>query len=201
MSVTLPRGCDAHEVPFVAVRVGVGRGTLGGVPRTVVAPPADPGVAARTRGLGAFALVIGAVTLAACGDEGGNAERFCGQIAADVSAVVAPDLSTVDGLEIALAHYRELAELAPAGVAPDWEVLVTNLETASTVVPGDEASMQRAVTQAYASEGAAVRVRDWLLANCGVDLGPVTTIAPQGPVTPRLEPAPSSAPDTGDGDG
>ncbi len=135
-------------------------------------------------------LVLGAT---ACSDDGGDAERFCGEIEADVAAVVAPDLSTLAGLEAALAHYRDLADLAPAAVEPDWVVLLTNLETASTVVPGDEASLQRAVTQAYASEGAAVRVRDWLLTNCGVDLGPVTTIAPQTPVTPRLEPAPGES--------
>jgi hypothetical protein len=190
-------------VPVDAVRLGVDRGTLGDVPRTVVAPPADDGAVrparARVDALVIGVVALGALALTACGEEGGNAERFCGEIAADVSAVVAPDLSTVDGLEVALAHYRELADLAPAGVAPDWEVLVTNLETASTVVPGDEASMQRAVTQAYASEGAAVRVRDWLLANCGVDLGPVTTIAPQSPVTPQLEPAPGSSPGTDGG--
>ena len=58
---------------------------------------------------------------------------------------------------------------------------MVNVETASTVVPDDPESMQRTAAVAYATEKSAVAVRDWILDNCGVDLGPVTTIAPQGP--------------------
>ena len=53
-----------------------------------------------------------------------------------------------------------------------------NFETASTVEPDDPESVQRAARQAYATERSAVAVADWLLTNCGVDLGPVATIVP-----------------------
>jgi hypothetical protein len=49
------------------------------------------------------------------------------------------------------------------------------------VEPDDPESVQRAVAVAFATERSAVAVRNWILANCGVDIGPVATIAPQDP--------------------
>ena len=62
-----------------------------------------------------------------------------------------------------------------------WRDLLLNVETASTVVPEDPESVQRTVAVAFATEKSAVAVRNWVLTNCGVDLGPVATIAPQDP--------------------
>ena len=59
-----------------------------------------------------------------------------------------------------------------------------NYETASTVDPADPASVQRSLARAYQTEESAVAVHDFLLANCNVDLGPVATIVPHGPVAP-----------------
>jgi hypothetical protein len=54
--------------------------------------------------------------------------------------------------------------------------------------------MQRAVAVAFATERSAVAVRNWILANCGVDIGPVTTIAPQDPAaTTTLPPGVSTS--------
>jgi hypothetical protein len=134
------------------------------------------------------ALVAVAVTVlaVACGRGGGSdAERFCGEIGNDIVAVITPSIGSEEQLDTTLAHYRMLADLAPAAIEPEWRDLVLNLETASTVVPQDPDSMQRAVAQAYATERSAVAVRDWLLANCSIDLGPVATITPHERVTPR----------------
>jgi hypothetical protein len=142
----------------------------------------------------ALAAACGGVLLAACGDDGGpDAGAFCAEIRTDSASVVNPPLATEADVEAALDRYRELGDLAPEGVAEEWSALVLNLETASTVVPNDPDSVQRAVAQAYATERSAVIVREWLLANCGVDLGPVTTIAPQGRPTPATQP-PSTDP-------
>lgn len=130
---------------------------------------------------------------AACGDDvGSDAERFCGELVADPSSVVAPPLGTPEELDATLERYRELADLAPVAVEDDFRSILTSLETASTVVPDDPDSVQRAVAQAYASERSAVAVRDWALANCGVDLGPVATIVPHGP---SVTPPPVTGPD------
>lgn len=134
-----------------------------------------------------------AVAGAGCGsDDGSDAERFCGEIGLDPAAVVAPPLGTEEELELALERYRALAELAPVAIEGEWRVVLLSLETATTVEPSDPESVQRAVAQAYASERSAVAVHAWVMANCGVDLGPVATITPQGP---SVTPPPATVPD------
>jgi hypothetical protein len=123
------------------------------------------------------------VLAAGCGgdDDGGDAEAFCAEVGANQGAIVNPALATDDDVEATVGLYRELGELAPLAIGDEWDDLVVNVETASTVTPDDPESVQRAVATAYATERSAVAVRDWVLSNCGVDLGPVATIAPQGP--------------------
>jgi hypothetical protein len=142
----------------------------------------------------ALTAACGTALFAACGGDGGpDAAAFCEELRADSASVVNPPLATEADVAATLERYRDLGELAPEGVAEEWSALVLNLETASTVVPSDPESVQRAVAQAYATERSAVVVRDWLLDNCGIDLGPVTTIAPQGRPTPATQP-PSTDP-------
>lgn len=134
------------------------------------------------RRLIATALVVGALVVSACSNTGSSdAERFCTEVGADPGAIVAPPLDSALAVEDTLSHYRQLLDLAPLGIEQEWEVLLVTLETATTVVPEDPASMQRAMAQAFASERSAVEVHEWVLANCGIDLGPVTTISPHGP--------------------
>ena len=77
-------------------------------------------------------------------------------------------------------------------IEPHWQALVLNYETASTVDPADPESVQRVVHRAYATERSAVAVKDWLLTNCQVDLGSISTIVPAAPPPPT-----SSVPTTG----
>jgi hypothetical protein len=135
-----------------------------------------------------LALAVLATMVAGCGDDdAGDAERFCGEIQQDIATVVSPTLTTDDDLDELLTRYRELGELAPLAVENHWRMIVKNLETASTVVPADPDSVQRAVAQAYATERSAVAVQRWLLANCAIDIGPVATITPQDPVRPTYD--------------
>jgi hypothetical protein len=148
-----------------------------------------------------LALAVLGTVAAGCGDDdasGGDAERFCGEIQQDIAAVVSPTLTTEDDLDELLARYRELGDLAPLAVEGHWAVIVRNVETASTVVPTDPASVQRAVAQAYATERSAVAVQRWLLANCGIDIGPVATITPQDPVRPTYDDDVNDSDDDGD---
>ena len=78
---------------------------------------------------------------------------------------------------------ERIADVAPLAIEPHWQALVLNYETASTVDPTDPASTQRAYARAYQTERSAVAVHDFLLANCNVDLGPVTTIVAHSPAT------------------
>lgn len=163
--------------------------------------PPRPAPRPAARALLASALVAGAVVATiGCGAEGADAERFCGEIATRPEAVVSPTIASEDDLDEVLAHYRMLADLAPLAIAEEWQALVTNLETASTVVPSDDESLQRALAQAYATERSAVEVQRWLAANCSIDLGPVATIVPHDPVVPAVD-WPDEADRTDDVDG
>ena len=68
--------------------------------------------------------------------------------------------------------------------------MILNLETADSVVPDDPESLQAAIRRAYATERSAVAVRDWLLANCNVDLGPIATVVPAAAPPPPASTVP-----------
>lgn len=128
-------------------------------------------------------LTLGA---AGCGDDApaSDARRFCSEAAAQRDMIVAPPLGTEQELTATLDFYRLMGQLAPVAIAEEWNDLVATLETASTVVPGDAESEQRAAIAAYATERSASEVATWLQRNCGVEI-PITTIAPQGNVPAR----------------
>ncbi|MCU0261234.1 MAG: hypothetical protein MUE78_09465 [Ilumatobacteraceae bacterium] len=153
----------------------------------------------RLRRIVALVVALASSALGACSDDGaaGDGERFCGEIQADPAAIVDPALATDADLDALLERYRELADLAPQAISEEWDAIVLNVETASTVVVDDPESVQRAVAQAYATEVAAVEVQRWLRVNCGVDIGPVATITPQGPVSPPTPPSTGSVPAAG----
>src|SRR5215212_370296 len=133
-------------------------------PRAVVAPVLVP--------------VLLAAVLAACGDDGvdADAERFCGEARDRRDTIVAPPMATQTELEASLEFFRLMGELAPLEITQQWNDLVVAMETASTVVPGDADSEQRAAIQAYATERSAYEVATWLKRYCAVDI-PLTTIA------------------------
>jgi hypothetical protein len=125
-----------------------------------------------------MSALAAAALLSACGsgDSGGDAERFCGEVQANTRAIVKPRIRTSEDVESLLTLYRDLGELAPLAIHADWDALILNYETASTVAPNDPESVQRVAARAYATEQSAVAVHDWLLANCAVDIGPVSTV-------------------------
>ena len=126
--------------------------------------------------LAALGLITGCST-----SEGSDAERFCGEVAADPIALVAPLVTNEDQLIATIDHYEMLIRLAPVDIEAEMMRILIAIQTAASVDPEDEDSLQDAALTAYASESAAVRVAEWLQAWCGVDIGPVTTITPHGP--------------------
>lgn len=133
------------------------------------------------RSLSVFAL---GASILACGngEVRSDAEQFCGEASARRDMILTPPLSTEQEVAATLDFYRLMGQLAPLAIAKQWNDLVINLETANTLIPGDPASEQRVAIQAYATERSAFEVATWLKKNCGLDLGPITTIAPQAPV-------------------
>jgi hypothetical protein len=122
--------------------------------------------------------VLLAAGLVACGDDdpAGDAERFCGEIEVNQATLFSPDITTPIEIERVIGLYREIGEFAPLSIEAEWDQLVLNYETASTVVPSDDTSVQAAAEQAYQSEASAARVKQWLIDNCALDIGPVATI-------------------------
>ena len=111
--------------------------------------------------------------------DGPDASRFCGEIQANQAALFAPDLTSTAQIAPLIELYRSVGELAPLAVEQDWDQLVRNYETAATVIPGDDASMQIAAAEAYQSEKSAATVKQWLIDNCALDIGPIATIVAQ----------------------
>ena len=141
------------------------------------------------------AVVAAFAALAACGsDEPPSAERFCGEVAANKEALTNPQLVYTDDIAPLLDLYRTIGDLAPLGVEEDWNQIVSAYETASTVVVGDQESEQAALSAIYSSEKSAAAVETWLMENCAVDIGPVFTIVPQGPVTVTVPPSDTTVP-------
>lgn len=113
------------------------------------------------------------------GEDQSDASRFCGEIEANQTALTAPNLTVPAQIEALLDLYREIGEFAPLAIEAEWDQLIVNYETASTVVPGDEASQQAAIATALQSEQSAARVKTWLVENCALDIGPVDTLVQQ----------------------
>jgi hypothetical protein len=130
--------------------------------------------------IAAPASLASALVLVACGGGGParSAEAFCGAITTHQVALVEPTLASELDIATTLDLYREVGRTAPLSIQEEWDAVVTNLETASTVVPSDPDSVQRAVAQAYATERSAAAVHDWLRDHCAIEFGPVGTIAP-----------------------
>jgi hypothetical protein len=125
-------------------------------------------------------LVV-AAGLASCSDRSsaGDAQRFCGEIEANSDELFTPEIGATTDIDPLLDLYRDIGRLAPLAIETEWDQLVLNYETASTVVPGDEASLQAATARAYQSEESAAAVQKWLIENCALDIGPVATIVAQ----------------------
>lgn len=135
------------------------------------------------------------VALAAVGcsrdEPDSDAERFCGEAAANTALIVEPPIATEAELAATLDFYRLMGQLAPVAIATEWNTILHVYETASTVVPGDAESEQRVAMTAYAAEPSAYAVKVWLERNCGVTI-PIVTIAPQAPVPARTLPPPTT---------
>ena len=122
------------------------------------------------------------ISLAACGDDdAGNAERFCGEIAANKDQLTNPELASSDDIQPLIDLYTKIGDLAPLSIQKEWNQIASAYETASTVVVDDPDSVQVATAAIYSAEASAAKVDTWLRTNCAVDIGPVVTLVPHQP--------------------
>lgn len=102
-------------------------------------------------------------------------QAYCDDVQNNLTALDAPSIATEQDIDATLALYRSIAKEAPVGVQPEWQELVASLETAATVNPTDQTSMQRAADKARSTQPAAIRIQQYTSHECGVDIGVVPT--------------------------
>lgn len=143
----------------------------------------------------ARAVVVGAVfvtAITACGEAPRSAERYCGEVQTNLVAIATPNIATSDDITATLDAYRAVAEQAPAAIEPEWQVMISSLETAATVVPNDPASMARVTDAALSSQPAATRIQQYTQQTCGTAIG--TPPPPTNPVTATTLPPDDTTP-------
>ena len=135
------------------------------------------------RGLVSVVLVCASFAMAAgCSSATPNKmQAYCDEVQNNLAALDAPKIATQQDIDATLELYRSIAAGAPVGVQPEWQELVSSLETAATVNPTDQTSMQRAADKARSTQPAAIRIQQYTSHECGVDIGVVP--ARTNPVT------------------
>jgi hypothetical protein len=144
-------------------------------------------LAAPTRALAALALTI-AAGFTACGDDPQqrSESNYCAQVNTHLADLSAPVLAVPADIDRVLDAWRTVARSAPLAIEAEWDTMVNNVETASTVDPNDPASMQRVADTARRSEPAANLVITYTRQKCGADIAagaPATTAPPADPST------------------
>ena len=98
-----------------------------------------------------------------------------------------------------VARWERLLERSPLAIERDVETVTDLFRAASRVDPTDPAAVQSLADQSYASNSAAVAVRDWVMSTCAVDIATGLQIAPPRtapPTTAAPEPTPETPPDS-----
>ena len=137
-------------------------------------------VAARLLVLAAAALPV---ALTACSDTPQRTEsNYCTQVNDHLSDLNAGAITTDADIARVLDAWRSVADVAPIAIEAEWSAMVRNVETAATVDPNDQASLQKVADIARESEPAANRVIAYTRQKCGALIGSVaptaTTTAP-----------------------
>ncbi|MFZ4811279.1 MAG: hypothetical protein ACOYL9_08055 [Ilumatobacteraceae bacterium] len=140
----------------------------------------------------AGAMVIGitmaatsAATLAGCSEPSRTTSRYCAEVGRQLGLIATPAIATPDDVLRTMDAYRAVAAEAPAAVEPEWATMIASLETASTVIPSDPASLAKAKDAALSSQPAATRIQQYTQQTCGTAIGtpppatnPVTATTP-----------------------
>ncbi|MEO6125356.1 MAG: hypothetical protein ABIR32_16765 [Ilumatobacteraceae bacterium] len=127
--------------------------------------------------LAATGTVLAGLVVAGCGDAPTrSAERFCGELTAHLTEIqTGPE--SADAIPAFIVLFSKMGEAAPLDVQEDWEAIYTNLKTANTVDPNDPASLQAVSDSAIAQQQSYINVAAWAQKTCGLDIGPVGTVA------------------------
>ena len=126
-------------------------------------------------GVGSLAGALTSVLLiAGCGSDTTRRtdEHYCATVNAHLAELNNPSVATPADVERTVDLYHSIAEVAPLAVEEEWNVLAIAYETASTVVPGDQASMQLAADTIRASQKSASAITSYTQQLCNAQVGP-----------------------------
>lgn len=152
-------------------------------------PSSDLGPRARrtVRTLAATTVVIGiaapmAIAMAGCSDEPERTvATYCDAVRGDLEVLMNPAIVTGTDIDATIDRYRSIAAVAPAAVEPEWQRVIAVLETAATVIPGDQTSLEIANQAALAGASAYGELQQYTQVECAIDIG--TPPTPTNPVT------------------
>ncbi|MCU1501887.1 MAG: hypothetical protein JWM12_1241 [Ilumatobacteraceae bacterium] len=119
-------------------------------------------------------LVCAAVTGCGSPDNGRTDANYCAAVNQHLAELNAPSIATAADVTRAVSLYRAMSDVAPLAVEKEWDVLTIAYQTAATVVPGDQASMQHAVDTIRASQQSANAAADYTLRLCNIQIGTPT---------------------------
>ncbi|MGA0862656.1 MAG: hypothetical protein ACO3RB_02075 [Ilumatobacteraceae bacterium] len=139
-------------------------------------------------------MVLALVAVAACSSPERTGTAFCRQLANELPAIAAP-ATTGDEVGALVSRWERLLERSPLAIERDVETVTDLFRAASRVDPTDPVAVQELADQSYASNSAAVAVRDWVMSTCAVDVATGLQIAPPRTAPPTTAPAPDPATD------
>jgi hypothetical protein len=130
-----------------------------------------------------FAFPAITLGVAACADGGDprSEGRYCTEVGDHLAALNSPTIATPADVDAVLAEWRTVARSAPLAIQPEWDTMIAAMETAATVDPTNNDSLQLVADTARASEPAANRLIDYTFTKCNATIGavtPVVTVAP-----------------------
>jgi hypothetical protein len=136
-------------------------------------------------------LAVGSLAVSACSDEPGNTvAAYCTTVNEHIETLNNPQIATATDISATIDLYRSIGDSAPADVAPEWQVMIDSLETASAVTPDDPDSVATANEAALSSQAAATRIQQYTQQHCGTSIGVPPT--PTNPVTATTVPPTST---------
>jgi hypothetical protein len=104
-----------------------------------------------------------------CSEAKRTGTQFCRQLAKEMSQINAPIASQND-IDLLVASYERIGEVAPLDVAKDWEALTALLAEAAHINTGNITDVEAVTKHAYESNTAAQRAFKWTLDTCAVDI-------------------------------
>lgn len=135
------------------------------------------------------AAIAVASTAAGCGNDSAlpTEGAYCTEVGNHLTALNAPALALPTDIVGMVNEWRAVADSAPVAIAQEWDAMMTALETAVTVDPADNSSLQRLADTARTSEQAANRVITYTYEKCGATIGGIA------PVPATTVPGPASS--------